>query len=323
MKARKHLFALLATSTLLANAYAQQYPERPLRFVVPFPAGGTPDANARAVGGQLQIGLKQTIVIDNRSGADGIIGSHLVAKAPPDGYTFMYTGQAFLTNAATHLKLPYDVRKDFAPVTQIAVSDGYVLVVYPPTPASNVKELIALSKTPGKQLRYGSPGIGSSQQLAAELFNFSTGAQLVHVPYRGLAPAIAALLGGDEIQVGFAPLTVVASQIGAGRLRAVAITAEARWKLLPEVPTVSESIPGFKFIGGWHGLFAPAKTPPAILARIHTEVQQALMAPKLRDFLRTGGYEPVGSSPDEFRKFISTDLDKWLELARVAKIEQK
>lgn len=319
----RRLLLFIAMTVLAAGAYSQQYPERPLRFVVPFPPGGSPDVNARALARQLQNGLKQNIVVDNRSGADGIIGSDHVAKAQPDGYTFLFSGQAFLTNAALHLKLPYDVRKDFAPVTQVVVSDGYVIAVHPSVRAGSIAELIALSKTPGKQLRYGSPGIGSSQQLAAELFNASAGAQLMHVPYRGLAAANTALLGGDEVHVGFIPLTVVAPHISSGRLRAVAITAAARWKAWPDVPAVAESVPGYIFAGGWHGLFAPARTPPAILARMHAEVQSALAAPELLDYLRAGGYEVVGSSPARFREFVNSDLNRWIELARLAKIEPK
>jgi tripartite-type tricarboxylate transporter receptor subunit TctC len=322
-QAWRYLVAAALLGAAASICAGEAFPVRPLRLVVPFPAGGTPDANARALGRQLQAGLKQTMVIDNRSGADGIIGADHVAKAQPDGYTYLYTGQAFLTNVALHRHLPYDVRRDFAPVTQVAVSDGYVLAAHPALRANTVSELIAQSKNAARPLRYGSPGIGSSQQLAAELFNASTGARLVHVPYRGLAPAIAALLAGDEVQIGFAPLTVVAPQLAAGRLRAIATTAGARWKQLPDTPTVAETIPGFKFVGGWHGLFAPAKTPAAILDRMHREVRTALAVPELRDYLQNGGYEPVGNAPAEFAAFVAGDVKRWIELARIAGLETK
>lgn len=304
-------------------AYAQKYPERPVRVVVPFPPGGSPDANARALGKQLLAVFNQVIVVDNRSGADGTIGSDHVAKALPNGYTYLFSGQTLLTNSILSDKLPYNVNTDFAPVTQVAASDGYVIVVNPSVRAQSVNELIALSKSGGRELRYGSPGIGTSQNLAGELFNVLTGAKLVHIPYRGLGPAITALLGGDELQVGFIPVSVVASQIGVGKLRAVATTAPARWKLQPDIPTVAESIPGFAFSGGWHGLFAPAKTPPAILAIMHAAVRQALTAPELRDYLQAGGYEPVGSSPLEFRAFLRAEFAKWGEIIRIAGIERK
>lgn len=322
MNSRIFVF-FLAISAFSINIFAQQYPVRPLRFVVPFPPGGSPDANARALGRQLQYGLKQSVIIDNRSGADGIIGSDFVAKAQPDGYTFLFSGQAFLTNAALHSKLPYDIKKDFAPLTQVVVSDGYVLVVNSSLRINNPAELIEQSKIPQKPIRYGSPGIGSSQQLAAELFNVSSGALLMHVPYRGLGPAITALLAGDEVQVGLIPLTIVAPHMSSGRLRAIAITAGERWKSWPDIPTVSETLPGFKFAGGWHGLFAPANTPQPILTRIHSEVQRALAAPELMEYFRIGGYEPIGSSPSQFRDYVNSDLDRWIELARVAKISPK
>ena len=173
--------------------------------------------------------------------------------------------------------------------------------------AATINELIAASHNGEKELRYGSPGIGTSQNLSGELFNAMTGARLVHIPYRGLGPAVTALLGGDELQVGFIPVSVVTSHIATGKLRLIAITAPARWKSMPEVPTVAESIPGFAFSGGWHGVFAPAKTPPALLAYMQGRVKQALNAPELREYLRTAGYEPLGSSPEEFRKFLRAD----------------
>ena len=313
----------IAACTIAGNLHAQKYPDRPIRFVVPFPPGGAPDANARALGKQLQALINQVIVVDNRSGADGTIGSNHVAKALPNGYTFLLSGQTLLTNAVLTDTLPYDVFRDFAPVTQIAVSDGYVVVVHPAVRAATVNELIAASQSGEKELRYGSPGIGTSQNLSGELFNAMTGAKLVHIPYRGLGPAVTALLGGDELQVGFIPVAVVASHITAGKLRLIGITAPARWKSMPEVPTVAESIPGFAFSGGWHGVFAPAKTPPAILTYMHGKVKQALTAPELREYLQASGYEPVGSSSEEFRKFLRADFEKWGEIIRIAKVARK
>jgi tripartite-type tricarboxylate transporter receptor subunit TctC len=308
---------------IAGDIHAQKYPDRPVRFVVPFPPGGAPDANARALGKQLQALINQVIVVDNRSGADGTIGSNHVARALPNGYTFLLSGQTLLTNAVLTDTLPYDVFRDFAPVTQVAVSDGYVVVVHPNVRAANVNELIAASNNGEKELRYGSPGIGTSQNLSGELFNAMAGAKLVHIPYRGLGPAVNALLGGDELQVGFIPVAVVAPHITAGKLRLIGITAPARWKSMPEVPTIAESIPGFAFSGGWHGVFAPAKTPSAALAYMQAKIKQALTAPELREYLQASGYEPVGSSPEEFRKFLRADFDKWGDIIRVAKIGRK
>ena len=313
----------IAACAIAGNIHAQKYPDRPIRFVVPFPPGGAPDANARALGKQLQSLVNHVIVVDNRSGADGTIGSNHVARALPNGYTFLLSGQTLLTNAVLTDTLPYDVFRDFAPVTQIAVSDGYVVVVHPTVRAATVNELIAASQSGETELRYGSPGIGTSQNLSGELFNAMAGAKLVHIPYRGLGPAITALLGGDELQVGFIPVSVVASHITAGKLRLIGITAPARWKSMPEVPTVAESIPGFAFSGGWHGVFAPAKTPSSILAYMQGKVKQALTAPELREYLHASGYEPVGSSTEEFRRFLRADFEKWGEIIRIARIARK
>ncbi|NBR29959.1 MAG: tripartite tricarboxylate transporter substrate binding protein [Betaproteobacteria bacterium] len=305
-----------------AEAAADIYPSRPIRLVVPHPAGGTPDANARAVAKAIQESLGQTIVIDNRAGAQGIIGAEAVAKASPDGYTLLYTGQAFLVNAGVYRKLPYDIEKDFLPVSQVAVSDGYIIVVHPSLKAGSVRELVELSKS-AQRMGYGTPGIGSSQQLAAELLNVMSGARLSHVPYRGLAPAVIALLGGDEVQVVFAPLTVVAQHVATGKLRAIGVTAGARWKSMPDLPTVGETIPGYKFVGGWHGMFAPARTPAAVVSRLHAEIVKAVNARQLRDYLVTGGYEPVASTPAEFRKYVEVDLAQWKKLIQLAKIPQQ
>jgi tripartite-type tricarboxylate transporter receptor subunit TctC len=305
-----------------AEAAADIYPSRPIRLVVPHPAGGTPDANARAVAKAIQESLGQTIVIDNRAGAQGIIGAEAVAKASPDGYTLLYTGQAFLVNAGVYRKLPYDIEKDFLPVSQVAVSDGYIIVVHPSLKAGSVRELVELSKS-AQRMGYGTPGIGSSQQLAAELLNVMSGARLSHVPYRGLAPAVIALLGGDEVQVVFAPLTVVAQHVATGKLRAIGVTAGARWKSMPDLPTVGETIPGYKFVGGWHGMFAPARTPAALVSRLHAEIVKAVNARQLRDYLVTGGYEPVASTPAEFRKYVEADLAQWKKLVQLAKIPQQ
>lgn len=324
MAAARLCVCLAALACLLppAGAAAQSapYPSRPIRLVVPHPAGGTPDANARAVAKALQESLGQTFVVDNRAGAQGIIGADAVAKATPDGYTLLYASQAFLINAGVYRQLPYDIEKDFLPVSQVAVSDGYVIVVHPGSRIRSVRELIEASKSTARPLRYGTPGIGSSQQLAAEMFNMMSGASLQHVPYRGLSPAVIALLGGDEVQVIFSPLTVVAQHIATGKLHAVAITAGARWKSMPDTPTVAETVAGYKFVGGWHGMFLPAATPPAIAARLHSEVRAALRTTALLDFLAAGGYAPVGSTPAEFRAFVAADLAQWKKLTRFAKI---
>jgi tripartite-type tricarboxylate transporter receptor subunit TctC len=324
MKLSVFLSALIIAACAVAeNAHAQKFPERPIRIVVPFPPGGSPDANARALGKYLYASLNQPIVIDNRSGADGIIGTDHVVKSPPNGYTYLFMGHTLVTNALLNDRQPFDVKKDLAPVTLFGLSDGYVIVVNPAVKANTVPELIALSKSGGRELRYGTPGVGTSQNLAGELFNTLAGAKIVHIPYRGLGMAVNALMGGDELQVGFVPMSVVAQQVINGKLKAVANTAKARWRRWPDIPTVAETIPGFAFSGGWHGMFAPAKTPPQILARMHAEVKKALAVQELRDYLEVAGYEPVGSSPEEFHNYLEADFDRWRELIRIAKVDKK
>ena len=314
---------IVAVSVIPGISHAQKFPERPIRFVVPFPPGGSPDANARALGKHLQASLGQSIVVDNRSGADGIIGTDHVVKSQPNGYTYLFMGHTLLTNALLNEHQPFDVMTELAPVTLFALSDGYVIVVNPAVRATSVGELVRLSKAGGRELRYGTPGLGTSQNLAGELFNTLSGSKIVHIPYRGLGPAVNALMGGDELHVGFVPMSVVTQQVVNGRLRAVANTATARWKRWPDIPTVAETIPGFAFSGGWHGMFAPAKTPPPILARMHAEVKKALALQELRDYLEVSGYEPLGSSPEEFRKYLVADFDRWRELIRIGKVEKK
>jgi len=313
-----YVVAALATA---AASWSQAYPSRPLRFIVPFPAGGTPDAHARVLGRQLEAELSQSVVVDNRSGANGIIGAELVARAAPDGYTFLYANQAFIVNALTYRKLPYDVIRDFTPVTLVAKSEGYVLVVHPSVPVTSVKEIIALDRK-SVQLAYGTPGLGSPQQLAAELLNQRASTHLVHVPYRGVAPVVTALLGGKEIQLAFIPLTVVEPLIKEGLLKAVAVTSLTRWQVLPNVPTVNESgVPGYRVDGGWLALFAPARTPSAVVDRIQIAVRDSIQAPKLKEFLTAGGFESVGNSPGDFRRFVGEDKQRWAEIVRAVKVE--
>jgi tripartite-type tricarboxylate transporter receptor subunit TctC len=313
----------IAACALAGTAHAQKFPERPIRIVVPFPPGGSPDANARALGKYLYASLNQPIVVDNRSGADGIIGTDHVVKSQPNGYTYLFMGHTLITNALLNEHQPFDVMRDLAPVTMFGLSDGYVIVVHPAVRATSVADLVALSKSGSRELRYGTPGVGTSQNLAGELFNTLAGAKIVHIPYRGLGAAVNALLGGDELQVGFVPMSVVAQQVVNGKLRAVANTANARWKRWPDIPTVAETIPGFAFSGGWHGMFAPAKTPPQILALMHSEVKKALAVQELRDYLQVAGYEPVGSSPEEFRQYLLADFGRWREYIRIARVDRK
>jgi tripartite-type tricarboxylate transporter receptor subunit TctC len=304
---------------LAGNTGAQTYPARPIRLVVPFPPGGNVDTFGRVLARQLEPQLGQSIVVDNRGGANGIVGSDIVAKAAPDGYTLLDTSFSFVINPSMYKKLPFDIEKDFIPITNVALGLGYVLAVHPSVPAQTVKELIALAKS--KPLRYSSPGIGNGQHLAGELFCLKAGVQMLHVPYKGGGPSLNAVLGA-EVHATFTAAAVGAPHFKAGRLRALGFSGESRLASLPDVPTIAEAgLPGFRYDAGWHGVFAPAKTPAAIVNRLHAEIHKALQEPKVRDFLLAGGYEPRGDPPAEFRKIVLSDIKHYGEIVRAAKIE--
>jgi tripartite-type tricarboxylate transporter receptor subunit TctC len=309
-----------ALSVSGAGAWAQDYPIRPIRLVLGFPSGGTPDALARSVAAQLETQIGRNIVVDNRTGANGIIAAEIVATAPPDGYTMLFAPPALIINQILQPRLPYDVFRDFTAVTAVCLGTGYLLVVHPSVPARSVRELIALAKNPQKPLTYGTPGIGNTQHLVGELFNLRAQTRLLHVPYKGLTPAINALLGG-EINLLFVPPTVMLPHVKAGRLRALGFTGTSRWEYLPDLPAVSETVPGFTASGAWMGWFAPARTPRRIVARLHAEVQKALQVPKVRDFILTGGYVPDGRSPDAFLELVRADMKKYGDVVRAAGIK--
>ncbi|MGE5525867.1 MAG: tripartite tricarboxylate transporter substrate binding protein [Rhodospirillaceae bacterium] len=297
------------------------YPERPVRLVAPFPAGGTADAIARIVANEVATGLGTSFVIDNRSGANGIIGTDIVAKAPPDGHTLLHVTGSFVINPSIYRKLPFDIFRDFAPVTNVVLGTGYLLLLHPSVQASSVKELIALAKT--QKLTYSSPGVGNTLHLAAELFNVRSGVKLTHVPYKGVAPAMNAVMAG-EVQVTFMPPTVVLQQIKAGKLKALAFTGAKRWTAMPELPTMTEAgVANMELTGSWHGWFAPAGTRTAVIDRLQREVHRAIHVPKVRDFIVEGGYEPDGRSPEEFRQFVRAEFDRYAEMVQIAGVPRQ
>ncbi|HEY9445781.1 MAG TPA: tripartite tricarboxylate transporter substrate binding protein [Burkholderiales bacterium] len=315
------ILAVLACS-VAASAFSQSrsgsYPNRPIRLVVPFPPGGNVDAYARGLARQVEGQLGQPIVVDNRGGANGIVGNETVARAAPDGYTILSTSFAFAVNPAIYKKMPYDTAQDFAPITNFALGPGYLMTVHPSVPAHSVKELIALGKA--SPLRYSSAGIGNGTHLAAALFALKTSVPLQHIPYKGGGPALTAALGG-EVQLTFPAVAVGLPQIKGGKLRAIGFTGASRLAVLPDVPTIGETVPGFLFDSGWHAWFAPAHTPPAIVNRLHAEVAKAIETPKLKEFFAAGGYEPRGDSPAAFRKIFLDDLKKYAEIVKAAQIE--
>jgi tripartite-type tricarboxylate transporter receptor subunit TctC len=312
--------AALAACACSGNAPAQGYPNRAIRLVIPFAPGGTPDVIARVMAPHLERELGQSIVIDNRAGANGIIGTEIVARAAPDGYTLLKTPAALIINSLLYKKLPYDIERDLVPITNTASAQGYLLLVHPSVPANTVEEFIALAKKRPAELPFGSPGFGNSLHLAHEYFNARAGIRMVHVPYKGLGPAFNALLAGEVTSVVMAP-TIALQQIKAGKARPLAFTGDKRWPSLPDVPTMVEAgLAGFHLEAGWFGWFAPAGTPAAIVQRLNTEIRKSLQVPQVRDFITGGGYDIAGSTPAEFRAFLREDIKRYAEIARAAGI---
>jgi tripartite-type tricarboxylate transporter receptor subunit TctC len=309
----------LLVVVVAAMAWGQPFPTRPVRVVVPQPAGGSMDANSRALVIHLEQAFGQNFVIDNRGGANGIIAAELVARAAPDGHTLLYTSNSFINNQLAQKQLPFHVINDFAPVTQVATMPGYLVLVNAQVPAKSLRELIDLSKAPGSNIKFGSGGVGNSQHLLGEFLNARSGSKLIHVPYKGLSPLITGVIS-NEIQVAFAAPTVVLQHIKSGRLRALGYSAAKRWVGMPELPAMGEIIPGFVFEAAWHGVFTAVATPKPRVSRLQTEIAKAVQLPKMRDFLEHGGYVPLGSTPDDFRKFLISDLKTLAELFRLANI---
>jgi tripartite-type tricarboxylate transporter receptor subunit TctC len=298
---------------------ADSYPNRPVRVIIPFPPGGNVDTFARVLYRHVEQDLGQPIILDNRGGANSILGSDIVAKASPDGYTYLNTSFGFAVNAAIVRKLPFDVEKDFLPVTNVALGDGYLMVVNAAVPAKNVKELIALAKQ--KPLRYSTAGVGNGQHLAGALFAERAGVEMLHVPYKGGGPALTAVLGG-EVEVHYPAASVGVPQVKSGKVRAIGFTGPKRLATLPDVPTVAEAgLPGYVADAGWHAVFAPAKTPMPLVNRMHAAIRKALDVPQVREHFTSGGYEPQGTPPAEWGKLFRQDLKRYAEICRIAKIE--
>jgi tripartite-type tricarboxylate transporter receptor subunit TctC len=310
----------LALSFAISGAWAQAYPGKPVRVIVPFGPGG-PDALARMLGAQLTRQTGQPFVVENKAGANGIIGADFVAKSAPDGYTLMVTSTGFVTAPSMYRKLPYDTERDFAPVTNLVENAGIFVAVNPNVPARSLEELIELGRKPESKLSFGSPGVGNPLHLAGELFNYRTGTHLLHIPYKGAGPAVAAAISG-ETQVMFSTPPAILQHLKAGKLRALAYTAAKRHPQMPGVPTAAEAgAPSFQQHGGWFGMFAPAGTPREVLDRLHREVRAAFADATFRERLETLGAEPVGNSPAEFKQFVSAEIRRYAEIVRLAKIE--
>ena len=314
--------ALFALAGLLATgAVAQEtYPTKPVRIVVPYPAGGVADLLPRTVGAKLSAKWKQPVVVENKPGASGNIGMAEGARADPDGYTLVLAPTGNLTvNQFLFRDLPFDVARDLAPVTVLATSPN-VLVVHPSVPVKTFGELLAYAKANPGRLNFSSPGAGSGAHLAGELLNVEAGVKTVHVPYKGMAPAVSDLVGG-QVQMMFAGVSTILQHVRSGKLVALAIAAPHRLPQLPDVPTVAESGIADFDVTSWYGIVVRAGTPPAVVRKLHADMAEALAAPDVKERLATLGLEPLGNTPEEFQRMIAAESRKWSEIVRKASIK--
>jgi tripartite-type tricarboxylate transporter receptor subunit TctC len=310
----------LALTLSGANARAQAWPTQNIRLVVPFPPGGSTDVLARKLADGLRVSLGQTVIVENRGGAGGTIGSDFVAKSAPDGYTLLM-GVTGTHGVAPSIfpNLSYQPVRDFAPVS-LLVSTPLVLVTHPSVEAKTLKEFIALAKSQPDTLTYGTPGNGTSMHLTGVTFDLNAGTKLVHVPYRGSAAALTDLLSG-QIKTMFGDLLVVLPQVRAGAIRALAVTSKARNPLLPDVPTMDEAgLPGFEVLS-WQGMFAPAGTPPDVVERLSKDVRAVMESKDVKDFFATQGFQVGATTPAEFKSFVTSEVARWAEIVKAGNVK--
>ncbi len=320
---RLTVLAALASFVFAPLVQAQQaaaWPNKPLRLIVPFPPGGSADILGRLIGQKLSEGLEQPVVIDNRPGGGTAIGAQALARSPADGYSLMIgTVSSHAINPAVNPKLPFDPVKDFTPISLVAAIP-FAMLVHPSVPAKSVAEFITYSRERPGKLDYGSAGAGTSNHLAGELFEAMTGAHLVHIPYRGSAPALQDLLAG-RLALMFDLVLTAAPHVRAGSVRALAVTGARRSAVLPELPTVAEAgLPGYE-VSAWFGIFAPAGVPRPIVERLNAEIVKAMAAPDLRQRLVSLGADPLTSSPEEFAAYLKAEIAKWAKVVKDAGVK--
>jgi len=307
---------MLAAALAAPTALAQGYPDKSVRVIVPFSAGGSTDTVTRIIAQKLSASMGQSFVVENRGGAGGNLGADLVAKSKPDGYTILAAAGSFAINASLYKSLPFDPLKDFDPIIHICTVTG-IVVTHPSVPATTVPELIALAKAKPGTINFASAGSGTVIHLAGELFKTMAQVDMTHVPYKGSGPALADLIGG-QVQVMFANMPGTLQHVKTGRLRVLAVTSEKRSALLPETPTVAEAaLPGYK-AATWFGILAPAGTPPDVVAKLNRELAKALASPDLTEHLRMEGAEPTGGTPEQFRAFLKEDIERWAAVVRAS-----
>jgi tripartite-type tricarboxylate transporter receptor subunit TctC len=316
MRACKLVIGLLAAATL--PAAAQQYPDRPIRLVVPYAPGGGTDLTSRLIALRLTESFKQQVIVDNRAGGASNIGAEITARSAPDGYTIMMAGISFSINVSIFSKLGYDPIKDFDPVSLVATVP-LIVVVHPSVPATNIKELIALARAKPGTLNYASGGAGTANHIAGELFKYMTGTDIVHVPYKGGGPALADVVGG-QVQLLFNTMTSTVGFMNSGKLRALAVTGKRRSPGVPNLPTVAEAgVPGYD-VGAWFGIVVPRGTQRAIVNKLNSEIVRIARLPEERDQFVAQGAEAIGSTPEEFSKHLRVEIDKWAKVAKAAKM---
>jgi tripartite-type tricarboxylate transporter receptor subunit TctC len=306
---------LIATGAAAQRDAAADYPTRPIRMLCGFSAGGGSDFAARIVGAKLHEIFGQTVVIDNRTGANGAIAGEITARAPADGYTIMMLAVAQATGAASGIKLPYDLLRDFVAVSQ-ATQQPYLVVITPSVAARNVSEFIALAKAKPGQLSYASTGVAGSNHLAAELFSRAAGIRMLHVPYKGPPPALADVAGG-QVQFMISSIQTSLPLARGGKLRALAVTSEKRSHAAPEIPPVSDTLPGFQ-LAGWYGVLAPAATPPRIVDKLGAAIAQGMQTPETKARVATDGSEAVGSLPKDFDRFLRSEMVRFAKVIKDA-----
>ena len=309
----KALVALLSIFLGTTAVAQQDYPNKPIRLITPAAQGGTTDILARIFGAKLTESWKQQVLVDNRASASGVIAGQMTASAPPDGYTLLLAYHQHTVNAALNPKLPYHPVDSFTPITQLT-SAGLMLVVNPSAPVNNLAEFVAWTKNFQGALNFGSAGIGSGGHLAGELYKLMAGVKAEHIPYKGAGPAMADLIAG-QYHFNFSGLQGSQVQVRAGRLRGIAVTTPKRLAAIPDMPAVAEALPGFEVVG-WYGVIGPANMPAPLVARLHEELVKILNQPDVKSRIEADGSEPVGSSPDEFRRFMRADMDKWAKLVK-------
>ena len=307
----------VALASPAGDSAGQSYPARPIRFIVPLSAGAG-DTLTRLIGQKISESWSQPVVVENRPGAGSTIGSDIVAKASPDGHTLLMASFSHAVNPTLYAKLPYDSLKDFAAVTLIASAPN-VLTVHPSVPAKSVDDVITLARAQPGTLNFASAGNGSSSHMAGELFKSLTGAQIIHVPYKGAAPAMTDLLAG-QVQMAFDPLPSSLANIKAGKLRSVAVTSAKRSAALPDVPTIGEAVPGYE-LAVWYGVLAPAATPKDIIGRLHAEIVKILNMPDVKERVTGLGFETMSGTPEQFQAFIEAEVVKWGKVVREAGLQ--